>query len=117
MLNKGGNNMAVEEISQDSFKADVEDSDIPVILDFNAEWCMPCQMMKPEFEALSDEYKGKLKFASINSDNNPAISQKFNVSAIPCLVVINKGKEVDRIVGFMPKEALKEKVDEVLSKI
>ena len=109
--------MAVEKVTDDSFKTDVEDSDIPVIVDFNADWCMPCQMMKPEFDALSDEYEGKLKFASINSDNSPATSQKFNVSAIPCLVITKEGNEIGRIVGFLPKAELKVKIDEILSKV
>ncbi len=109
--------MPVEEVTNDSFKTDVEDSDIPVIVDFNADWCMPCQMMKPEFDALSDEYKGKLKFTTINSDNSPVITQKFQISAIPCLVIIKDGDEVGRIIGFMPKEELKVKINEVLEKI
>ncbi len=109
--------MTVIEVNENSFKSEVEESNIPVIVDFNADWCPPCQMMKPEFDALGSEYKGKLKFVSVDSDKNRTISSKFKIDAIPCLVIMSKGVEVDRIVGFMPKEALKEKIDNILSKI
>ena len=109
--------MPVEEVTQDSFKTDVENSDIPVIVDFNADWCVPCHMMKPEFDALSEEYDGKLKFASINCDNDTSILQRFSINAIPCLLIMKDGKEIGRLVGFMPREQLKLKIDKILSKI
>ena len=86
------------------------------IVDFWAEWCPPCRMLGPVFEAVSKEYAGKLKFAKVNVEEAPGLAQRFGVSGIPCMVVVKNGKEVDRIVGFLQKEALKQKIDAVLQK-
>ena len=106
--------MAVVNINKDNFSKEVEQSDLPVIIDFWAEWCGPCKMMGPVFEELSDDYKGKLKFAKVNVDENPELAGKFEVQGIPSLVVVKAGSEIDRIVGFAQKDALKEKIDSLL---
>lgn len=104
----------VQEIDSESFKKEVEESELPVIIDFFADWCMPCQMMKPVFEELSKEFEGKMKFVKVNTDNAPDISQRYDINGIPCLVVTKKGEEVKRFTGFMPKEALKPKIEELI---
>lgn len=104
----------VIEVSKDNFKKEVGESKIPVIIDFWAEWCGPCQMMKPVFEELSEVYKGKLKFAKVNVDEEGELASNYSVRGIPCLVIVNKGKEVDRIIGFMPKNELKRKIDKII---
>ena len=71
--------------------------------------------MAPVFEELSGEYDGKLKFAKISTEDHPNPAAESSVSGIPCLVVFKQGKEVDRIVGFAPKPALKQKIDAVLA--
>lgn len=88
-----------------------------LIIDFWAEWCGPCRMMGPVFEQLSTEYKGKLKFAKVNTDDLGQISAKYGIQGIPSLIVLKDGKEVDRIVGFAPKEMLKAKINAILAKI
>jgi len=116
-VRSGGQNMSVVHLSDDNFESEVTKSDQPVIVDFWASWCMPCQMMAPVFEDLSKEYVGKLKFAKLSTEEAGEIAQQHKINSIPCLVVFNKGKEVERIVGFAPKPAMKQKIDLVLKKI
>ena len=107
----------VLELTTDNFNQEVLQSDLPVIVDFWASWCGPCKMLAPVFEEISSEYEGKLKFAKISTEESPEIAGQNAVSGIPCLIVFNKGKEADRIIGFAPKPQLKEKIDVILSKL
>ena len=109
--------MALTYLNKDNFQKEVVESEIPVIIDFWAEWCGPCKMMAPLFEELSKEYEGKLKFAKLNTDENQELAIKYNITGIPCLAITKKGKEVDRIVGFGPKSYVKQKIDEILTRV
>ena len=102
------------EITNENFEAEVKNHDGPVLIDFWAGWCGPCQMMGPVFEELSKDYEGKIKFVKINTDENQDLSGKFGVSGIPCLILTEQGEEKNRIVGFMQKEALKDKIDSII---
>jgi len=107
----------VQELTEESFQKEVLESDLPVIVDFWASWCGPCKMMAPVFEEISKEYEGKLKFAKISTEDYPNAAGQNMVTGIPCLIIFNKGEEADRIVGFMMKPQLKQKIDAILSKI
>jgi thioredoxin 1 len=104
----------VIEINGDDYEKVVEKSTIPVIIDFFADWCMPCQMLKPVFEKVSKNYEGKLKFVKVNTEIAPELAQKFGVQGIPCLVLVEEGKEIGRIVGYCNESALKQKIDDIL---
>jgi thioredoxin 1 len=106
--------MSIVHITDSNFNEEVVNSSIPVIIDFWAPWCGPCQMMGPVFEEISKDYEGKLKFVKVNTENNSNISSQFNITGIPALIITKQGKEVNRLVGFMPKEILKQKINELL---
>ena len=105
----------VFEINSSNFEKEVLKSEIPVILDFWAEWSGPCRMMAPVFEQLGAEFQGKLKFAKVNVDENSDIAGKFGIRGIPCIIVAKKGNEAGRIVGYVPKDILKSKIEDILS--
>jgi thioredoxin 1 len=112
-----GLKMAIVHVDKKNYKKEIEESDIPVIIDFWAGWCAPCMMMGPVFEQISNDYKGKLKFVKINVDENREFAIQFSIQGIPALIVAKKGKEFDRIVGFAPKDVLKSRIDDILSEI
>lgn len=85
-----------------------------MIVDFFADWCMPCRMMAPVFEKLSREFKGKIKFAKVDAQTDNELASRFNIMGIPCLIVFKGGKEIDRIVGMTSENALREKLNSFL---
>ena len=104
-------------VNDENFEEQVVKSNTPVIVDFFADWCMPCQMMGPIFEELSHEYEGKLKFAKVDTETAPGISSHLGIRSLPTLAVIKGQKEVARFMGYMDRDALKEKIDSILSTI
>ena len=97
--------MKVIEVSKDNFEKEVIKSDKKVLVDFNADWCGPCRMLKPIIEEFA-ETNDEIKVVSINIDDEDELSEKYNISSIPCLILFDKGKEVKRNVGFISKEDL-----------
>jgi len=107
----------ITNLTKENIEKEIQSSETPLIIDFWASWCGPCQMMGPVFEELSGEYEGKLKFCKVNTETEQEIAGSFGIQGIPALSIISKAKEIDRIVGFMPKDELKEKIDAILSRI
>jgi thioredoxin 1 len=93
-------------ISQDNFTAEVIQSETPVVVDFWAEWCMPCKMIAPVLEQISEDYAGKLKIAKVNVDDNGEIAQQFNIVSIPTLLLFKDGEVVGQQVGAVPRETI-----------
>ena len=106
--------MAEVKITKDNFTYEVLKCDIPVLLDFWAEWCGPCRMLSPIVEEIAEEYDGKIKVGKVNVDEEPELSSVFNVSSIPLLVVLDHGKAVKSSVGYVPKEKVLELLDHFL---
>ena len=106
--------MATKTVTDASFDADVLKSDIPVIVDFWAEWCGPCRMVAPVLERLAERYAGKVKVVKVNVDDNPQVARTFDASSIPTLVFLRDGKPVDRVVGAQPEPALASTIDRLL---
>lgn len=95
--------MAELKITRENFENEVMKSDIPVLIDFWAPWCGPCQMMGPIIEQLAEEYEGKAKVGKVNVDEEGELSQAFGVMSIPTIVLVKDGKVVKQAVGARPK--------------
>jgi len=103
-----------KKITDDSFDADVVNSDKPVLVDFWAEWCGPCKQIAPALEELSDELGGKVTIAKINIDENPGTPSKFGVRGIPTLMLFKNGQVAATKIGALPKNKLQEWIESVL---
>ena len=102
------------EITESNFETEVLKAHIPVLVDFWAEWCMPCKMIAPIINELSVDYKNKVKFVKVNVDNNTQLATTMHILSIPLLVLFKDGKEVTRIVGANPKQAIAKEIDTAL---
>jgi thioredoxin 1 len=96
------------------FEQEVLGSDVPVLVDFWAEWCGPCKAIGPSIEQLASEYEGKAKVYNIDVDANGEIAMKYGIMSIPALVVFKGGKEVDRMVGAAPKAQIAQLIERAL---
>ncbi len=103
--------MATFNVSDDSFKADVLESDTPVLVDFWAEWCGPCKMIGPSLEEISDELDGKVKIAKMDIMENTGIPADMGVQSIPLMVLFKNGEAVAQKLGAAPKSQLKEWIE------
>lgn len=106
------NNDKVPELSTGEFENFIKDG--IVLIDFFADWCMPCLMMAPVVDELAEKFEGKIKFGKINVSDNESVAQRFNVSSIPNFTVFKNGKVVQQFVGSMGEDEFEEKLEKVL---
>lgn len=100
--------MAVVTITNDNFETEVLAAKIPVILDFWADWCGPCKMQAPVFDALAEELEGKVKFGKVNVDEEAALALKYQVMSIPTLIVMQYGLFKTKAIGLQDRETILE---------
>jgi thioredoxin 1 len=96
----------VASVTDQEFQASVLDSQTPVLVDFWAEWCVPCHMVSPVVEEIGLEKAEKLRVMKLNIDENPDVTRKYGVMSIPSLILFKQGQEVARVVGARPKDAI-----------
>lgn len=103
-------NPKISQLSESNFDSEVASSNIPVLVDFWAEWCGPCKMIAPLLDELADEYDGKLKIGKVDVDQNQGLAGKFGIRAIPTLLIFKGGKVAEQIVGMASKKDLQKKI-------
>ncbi|MDD5155712.1 MAG: thioredoxin [Candidatus Omnitrophica bacterium] len=101
-------------LTDESFKKEVMESDLPALVDFWAPWCGPCRMVSPIIDELAKEYSKKLKVCKLNVDESPRVATQYGVMSIPTLIFFKNGKIMEQIVGALNKVELKRKIEENL---
>jgi len=108
--------MAVKEVDKTNFDQEVLQSDIPVMVDFWAPWCVPCRVIAPLVERLAEQYAGRLKVTKLNVDENHELAIRYQVMSIPTLIFFKNGQVIDRIIGVPrePERVIVQKIEEVI---
>jgi thioredoxin 1 len=101
-------------VGDSTFKSEVLDSNVPVLVDFWATWCAPCRAIAPTLEELATQYKGKVKIAKVDVDENQQVAQQYGIRSIPTLLLFKGGKVIDQLVGAVPKSKLEESLKKAL---
>lgn len=104
----------MKQIKSDMFKKEVLESNVPVLVDFSATWCGPCQMMGPVLDQMSAEYEGKAKVLKVDIDESMDLASEYRVMSVPNMIFFKGGKPVDSVVGAVPASTLKGKMDGLL---
>ncbi|MFP3855327.1 MAG: thioredoxin [Anaerolineales bacterium] len=106
---------ALTELTDDSFESEVKGSDLPVLVDFGAEWCHPCKQLDPIVEKLAEEWEGKVKVFHLDIDENADSTMEYGVMGVPTLILFKDGEPQERMTGFVPREKIIEKLSPHLS--
>lgn len=101
-------------LNDNNFESEVLNSEIPVLVDFWAEWCGPCRALAPVIEEIAEDYDGKLKVGKLNVDENPGVPSAYDIRSIPTLLVFKDGAVQDRLVGALPKNHIVDLIESML---
>lgn len=101
-------------VNNDNFEKEVLQSEIPVLIDFYADWCMPCKMFGPVFESTAEDFEEKVKFVKINVEQSPDLARKYRVMSIPALKLVKNGNVLAETMGALTQDDLEEWIDENL---
>ncbi len=110
-------NMATKTLQQlkgPEFEKEILKSQTPAVVDFYADWCGPCRMVSPVIEQLSQEYAGRVKFAKVNTDENPEIAMKYGIMSIPTIMVFKNGQVASTVIGAGPASTYRQKIEAAL---
>ena len=106
--------MSENHFTDQNFQSEVLDSNIPVLVDFWAEWCAPCRMLAPVIDKISKEYSGKIKVGKLNVDDNSQTPQQYGIQGIPTVILFKNGQIAEQLVGFQPEQKIKSAIDALL---
>lgn len=104
----------VTHLTDENFDTEINNSPLPVLVDFWAPWCAPCLMVAPILEKIAVRFDGKVKVAKVNVDENFGVAGRFGITSIPTLIFFKAGKEIDRTIGALPERILVEKLNGLL---
>ena len=96
--------MSVTELNKDNFEKEVMEAEVPVLIDFWANWCGPCRMMSPVIDKIAEEMGDKVKVCKVNVDENHELAEKYEIMTIPAFIIVKNGAETGRTIGVQPKE-------------
>lgn len=103
-----------QEFTDANFEAEVLESDMPVLVDFSAEWCGPCKQLSPIIDGLAEEYNGRVKVGKVDIDQSQETASRFGIMSVPTVLLFKGGEKIDSVVGLNSKEFFKEKLDSLL---